>query len=375
MWGRGRRSPRKIGLALGGGGAKGLCHLAFVEALDELGIKPSIIAGTSIGAVIGSFYAAGMSGQEMEALLKENLREIDRMMDVSLFRRSAIKRGKAAEELFYRHIPARSFEELPIPLKVVATDFWNYQQVIISSGELVPAIRASMAMAGVFEPVTLNGMVLVDGGGVNPLPYDIIQDDSDITIAIDVSGQKTPPVHDPVPNVFENLMTTYTIMQSSIVRTKLNFSPPDIYIKPALTNIRATEFHRYDEIIEAVQGDVATFKDELTKRLKARFWFCLMLFISWPRPTIQGQSDPAITVTTTGGAMNERPDYMLACSEIAVVMYPDNQAVGLEMIDPAGQKLFVSLPGNVLADLGKQLQEFSDQHPEVSNWKPVQFQG
>lgn len=264
---------KKIGLALGGGGAKGLSHLAFIKALDEMGVRPAIISGTSIGAIIGSFYAAGMSGQEMEAVFKQNLREIDRMMDMSLFRRSAIKRGKAVEDLLYRYIPVRSFEELKIPLKVVATDFWNYRPVIISTGELVPAIRASMAMAAVFEPVKRDGVVLVDGGGVNPLPYDIIQDHCDIAIAIDVSGQKTPPEHDPVPNVFENLMTTYTIMQSSIVKTKLNYSPPDIYIKPALTNIRALDFRRCDDIIAGVEDDVERFKHELKKKLRKRFWF------------------------------------------------------------------------------------------------------
>ncbi|MFQ5935520.1 MAG: patatin-like phospholipase family protein [Acidiferrobacterales bacterium] len=264
---------KTVGLALGGGGAKGLCHLAFIKALDELGVKPVVVAGTSIGAIIGSFYAAGFSGHEMEAIFKGNLREIRRIMDISLFRRSAIKRADAAEDLFYRHLPVHRFEELQIPMNVVATDFWNYRQVILDSGEIVPAIRASMAMAAVFEPVMLNDMVLVDGGGVNPLPYDIIQDRCDLTVAIDVSGQRTPPEHDPLPNVFENLMTTYTIMQSAIVKTKLAFSPPDIYVKPALTNIRALDFHRCDEILEGVAQDVELFKAELKKKLKKRFWF------------------------------------------------------------------------------------------------------
>lgn len=263
---------KTVGLALGGGGAKGLCHLAFIQALDELGVKPTVIAGTSIGAIIGSFYAAGLSGQEMESILKRNLGDIRRMMDVSLFRRSAVKRAKAAEQLFYRHLPVRRFEELEIPLRIVATDFWNYKQVVLSSGEIIPAIRASIAMAAVFEPVIHNGMVLVDGGGVNPLPYDIIHDHCDITIAIDVSGQKTPPQHDPVPNVFENMLTTYTIMQSTIVKTKLSFAPPDIYVKPALTNIRALDFHRCDEILRGVQEDVVQFKDALKKKLRRRFW-------------------------------------------------------------------------------------------------------
>jgi NTE family protein len=264
---------KRIGLALGGGGAKGLCHIAFIQALDDLGIKPTVIAGTSIGAMIGAFYAAGLSGREMEDILRQNLRDIRRMMDVSLLPGSAAKRGRAVEALLQRFLPVRHLEELRIPLRVVATDFWNYRQVVLDSGELIPAIRASIAMAAVFEPVQMNGAVLVDGGGVNPLPYDIIQDRCDITVAIDVSGQKTPPLHDPVPNVFENMLTTYTILQSSIVKTKLLFSPPDIYLKPKLVNIRALDFHRCDDIISGVRQDVETLKDELKARLQRRSWF------------------------------------------------------------------------------------------------------
>lgn len=264
---------KRLGIALGGGGAKGLCHLAFIKALDELGVRPAIIAGTSIGAIVGGFYAAGLSGQQMEGLLRQSMREIRRILDLSLLPGSAARRGKAVELLLGRVLSVRRFEELQTPLAIVATDFWNYRQVVFDSGDLIPAIRASMAMAAVFEPVQIDGMVLVDGGGTNPLPYDIIQKRCDVTVAIDVSGQKTPPIHDPVPSVFENMMTTYTIMQSSIVRTKLAFSPPDIYIKPKLTNIRALDFHRAEEIINGVAEDVERFRHEIQHHLRRRFWF------------------------------------------------------------------------------------------------------
>ncbi len=269
---RTRFRRKRIGLALGGGGAKGLCHLAFIKALDELRLKPALIAGTSIGAILGAFYAAGFSGAEMEAMLRQSVREIRRMLDLSLLPGAAARRGRAVEALLQRLLPVRFFEELRIPLAVVATDFWNYRQVVFDSGELIPAIRASMAMAVVFDPVQIDGLVLVDGGGTNPLPYDLIQDRCDVTIAIDVSGQKTPPVHDPVPSTFENMLTTYTIMQSSIVRTKLAFSPPDIYVKPKLTNVRALDFHRSDEILQGVEEDVALFREELKRKLRRRFW-------------------------------------------------------------------------------------------------------
>lgn len=265
---------KRLGLALGGGGAKGLCHLAFIKALDELGIRPAVIAGTSIGAIVGSFYAAGLSGQQIEGLLRQNVRDIRRMLDLSLLPGAPARRSRGIEALLLRLLPVRRFEELQTPLAIVATDFWSYQQVVFDSGELIPAIRASMAMAAVFEPVQIDGLVLVDGGGTNPLPYDLIQERCDVIAAIDVSGQKTPPAHDPVPNVLENMLTTYTIMQSSIVRTKIGFSPPDIYIKPKLTNIRALDFHRADEIISGVAEDVERFRREIQHHLRRRrFWF------------------------------------------------------------------------------------------------------
>ena len=146
---------KRIGLALGGGGARGICHIAFLKVMDEMGIRPNAIAGTSIGAIIGGFYAAGVSGLEMEQELANiGLRNLYKMaMDFSLFSQSAILKGKGVEEYLLEKIPFKTFEELIIPLKVVATDFWNRREVVFESGDLIGAIRASMAMPAFFEPV------------------------------------------------------------------------------------------------------------------------------------------------------------------------------------------------------------------------------
>ncbi|RJR47068.1 MAG: patatin-like phospholipase family protein [Deltaproteobacteria bacterium] len=260
---------KKIGLALGSGGAKGLSHIAFLQALDELGVRPSIIAGTSIGAVIGGFYAAGVSGLELEQLVKDlGLLDLSKLvLDFSLLSNSAIYKGKGVEEFLSRQISAQTFEEVEIPLRVVATDFWKRKEVIFTRGNLVTAIRASMAMPALFEPVQLSGMVLIDGGAVNPLPYDIIQEECDLTIAIDVSGEKTYAPGDPVPNMVESILSTFQIMQASIVEAKKRLSPPSIYVKPALTNIRVLDFYRYKEILAGVREEVQAFKDKLRKVL------------------------------------------------------------------------------------------------------------
>ena len=171
------------------------------------------------------------------------------------------------EDFLAREIPARTFEEVQIPFKVVATNFWDRRQVVFESGSLITAIRASMAMPAIFEPVLLNDMVLVDGGAVNPLPYDLIRAECDLTIAIDVSGEKTYAPGNPVPNMVESILSTFQIMQAAIVEAKKRLSPPDIYVKPALTNIRVLDFYRYKEILAGVQDEVQGFKETLKNLL------------------------------------------------------------------------------------------------------------
>ena len=214
------QQPR-VGIALGGGGAKGICHIAFLQALDELGIQPAVISGTSIGAIVGGLYAAGCSGERLLQVLRElSLTDLSRMvLDFSLWSNSAILKGKGVEEFLGRHLPL-TFSQLQIPLKVIATDFWSRREVVLESGDLLTALRASMAMPVVFEPVLLGSQVLIDGGAVNPLPYDLIKPHCDITIAIDVSGVKTADGDDPVPNMMENILATFQIMQASIVEAK-----------------------------------------------------------------------------------------------------------------------------------------------------------
>ena len=260
---------KRIGVALGAGGAKGLSHIAFLQALDELGVRPAVIAGTSIGAVIGGFYAAGVSGARLEQLVKEiGFRDLYKIvLDFSLLSNSAIFKGKGIEDFLSREIPVRTFEEVEIPLKVVATNFWERRPVVFESGSLITAIRASMAMPAVFEPVLLNDMVLVDGGAVNPLPYDLIRQECDLTIAIDVSGEKTYAPGDSIPNMVESILSTFQIMQAAIVEAKKQLSPPDIYVKPALTNIRVLDFYRYKEILAGVRDEVQEFKETLKNLL------------------------------------------------------------------------------------------------------------
>ncbi|MDH3949317.1 MAG: patatin-like phospholipase family protein, partial [Gammaproteobacteria bacterium] len=252
----------KIGLALGGGGAKGLAHIQMLQVLDELNLRPHRIAGTSIGAIMGALYASGMSGQEIQQLIDRLTVSKDESWWSALFEEDVgrwwdiieiqLGRGGLVDTQglagFLREIiPLTQFEDLNIPLKVVAADFWERKQVVFDRGDLFPALQASIAIPGLFSPVQYKGRVLVDGGLVNPVPYDLLFDECEVVIGIDVLGNRTPVSGDD-PSYFENTFNTFQIMQASIVREKIKCQPPHIYIHPDLNNIRVLDFHRFEEI-------------------------------------------------------------------------------------------------------------------------------
>jgi NTE family protein len=275
----GRRKGR-IGLALGGGGAKGLAHIPMLEVLDDLGIRPHRIAGTSIGAVMGALYASGKSGKEIRGLVdrltvgeheswltslfKEDITRWWQFIEVQLGLGGLLDTAPFAAFL-REELGSHRFTDLQIPLQVVAADFWSRQQVVFDSGELLPAIQASIAIPGLFSPVQFNGQVLVDGGLVNPVPYDLLWDDCDLVIAIDVLGSRTPSKENGEPSYFETTFNTYQILQNTIIQEKMRHRPPDIYIRPALNNIRVLEFNRVDEIYALA----APARDELRRKLRS----------------------------------------------------------------------------------------------------------
>ena len=198
---------RRIALALGGGGARGLAHILMLEVFDELGLKPKVIAGTSIGALFGAAYASGLSARLIRAHTEEVLSQrlgltryllsarsepVQRFLNILPIRSSLLK-PELLLDLMLPSKVARDFAHLAIPLKVVATDFYAQEQIVLDSGDLRSAIAASMALPALFTPVTRDGRVLMDGGLVNPLPFDVLKGEADITVAIDVSGASAGP--------------------------------------------------------------------------------------------------------------------------------------------------------------------------------------
>jgi len=276
-----RKGHPRLGLALGGGGARGLAHVLILEVFDELGIKPHRIAGTSIGAILGSLYSAGHTAQEIRELV-DSLFQLERkelahaLVKFNIFKWIELidpKLGKgglvdADHFMGYLHkaIRADRFEDLPIPLQAVAADYWTGEQIIMESGELLPAIKASMALPDIFSPVQLGDRLLIDGGAVNPLPYDVLPDDCDHIVAIDVLGILQLQSHEE-PSFYESIFRTARIMGQAIVAEKLKHNMPDIYIKPKIKDIHTLEFSKYAEIYRQAEPAKEIFKRKLDNLL------------------------------------------------------------------------------------------------------------
>jgi len=273
---------KKIGLALGSGGARGLAHILMFEVFEELGIKPSVISGSSIGAILGASYASGTDVKEIKEVVHDlifhkNSRfwELHKKSDYTKmlnffdfgWKTGGLIKGKKFLNVLRNEIKVDNFEDLDIPLKVVATDYWNKKEVIIEHGDIHKAVIASFSLPGLFPPVDCNDKLLIDGGMVNPLPYDIIKNQCDITVAIDVSATNSHS-HKIAPPSYEVLFSSFQIMQNSIVQEKLKWNKPDILINTDIKDIRIHEFMKAEIIYKEGQKSKDRLKRKLEKLLK-----------------------------------------------------------------------------------------------------------
>ncbi|RFB78832.1 patatin-like phospholipase family protein [Methylovirgula sp. 4M-Z18] len=273
-----RKGPTRIALALGGGGARGLAHILVIEALDELGLRPDIIAGTSMGAIVGAAYAAGMSGHDIRHHVATTMRDRADVMARVLRARVGTMRDMFRQglnnpmlvdaevllDLFWPEIVPDRFEDLRIPFVAVATDFFGRKEAVFKDGLLAPAVAASMAIPGLLKPVHAMGLTLVDGGCVNPLPYDHLPR-SMFSIACDVSGGLLEGGRG-IPGALEATIGAVNIMQTAILAQKLKVHQPDLLVCPQLNGIRALDFFKTKEILKASEP----IKDEIKRGLGAR---------------------------------------------------------------------------------------------------------
>jgi NTE family protein len=274
-------SGPRIGLALGGGGARGLAHILMLEAFDELGIRPSVIAGTSIGAIYGAAYASGISGRDLRAHTVEVLSQrFSLMRDLFAARAQPMQRllnlfsapaalfnADALLDLILPKGTKTDFCELQIPLMIIASDFYDQEAAVFSDGPLRSAVAASMALPAVFEPVIVNGRAMIDGGLTNPLPFDLLAGSCDIVVAIDVSGTPMPNPKRDHPSALEALFASAFLFERSIIREKLKSSQPDILVHAGTGQYQALEFLKFAEILRAAEPAKERLKAQLAKVL------------------------------------------------------------------------------------------------------------
>ncbi len=270
------KGPR-IGIALGGGSARGLMHIPFIEAMDEMGLRPSTIAGTSIGSLVGAGWAAGMKGKEIrEHSIKVlgNMRAITTRLWKTQIKdlRNLFKHGISMQldpinivDAFLPDGFPEKFEDLRTPLYIIATDFRSWHQVIFHTGLLKPAIAGSVAIPSLFRPVEYDGRLLVDGGVVNPLPLDSASIDADITIAIDVNGDPSNRTRNGDPSAIDVTLGSAQIMMHALTAQNIAAYPPDLYIRPKVQQFGAYEFWRVREIIKEGEKEKDNFKRDLSK--------------------------------------------------------------------------------------------------------------
>ena len=248
----------RIGLALGGGAARGWAHLGVMEALGEMGIRPDVVCGTSIGALVGGVHLAGYSA-ELEFWVRRltKLRMV-RYLDVKLAGRGIIGGGRLFAEM-ERHIGDQTIEDLPVTFATVATDLNTGHEIWLRQGKLTTAIRASFAIPGFFEPINIDGRWLIDGALVNPVPVSvcralgaqiIIAVRLDSGVSIDPSPQTANGRQPDAPGVLGVMMSTVNIVQDRVTRSRLVADPPDVTINAKVGHIGLLEFNRAPELIQ-----------------------------------------------------------------------------------------------------------------------------
>lgn len=273
----------KIGLALGSGAARGLAHIGVIKALRENDISVDIVAGTSIGAVVGLFVAAEKSIEEMLQFAKGfGKKRLAFIVDPSFFRGGGLLKGGKIQQAIEDFVGPCTFLDLKKPFYVVATDLITGAEVVITRGDLFSAVRASFSIPGILSPVKLNNRWLVDGALVAPVPTRVlVENNCDMIIAVNVINEpeKTETIsHDRTPGMFSVAMQALSVTQQKIAEPCMMRA--DIRITPNVNEFDWTDFEHVEKLVDA--GYTATIKEvEHIKKViskKKRFYFLKRLF-------------------------------------------------------------------------------------------------
>ena len=240
------RKVPKLGLALGGGAARGFAHIGVIQVLEENGIKADMVVGTSAGSVVAAFYASGKTGAQLQ-WLADSMDE-SQLTDWTVpFMSRGMLRGEALGRYINTQLNGAKIEDLKIPLGIVATDLQTGDGILFRRGDIATAVRASSAVPSVFEPVRIGNKDYVDGGLVSPVPVLYArQMGADIVIAVDISSR---PEDAKTTDMLKVLLQTFSIMGKSI--SQLEMAQAEVVVRPAMSDVGSTEFAARKKSIEA----------------------------------------------------------------------------------------------------------------------------
>ncbi|MFP4169101.1 MAG: patatin-like phospholipase family protein [Desulfonatronovibrionaceae bacterium] len=309
---------KKVGLALGSGSARGWAHIGIIRALRDMGIHVDVVAGSSIGALVGAVHCAGGLNRLEQVVLDLDWRGIFNMLDVG-FPRSGLLDGRKVARFVRSHVPHTRIEELPCSFCAVCTDIMAGEEVRIDSGDVIEAVRASIAVPGMFTPVKKGERILVDGGLINPIPVSVLQDmGAEVIIAVDLNynlmrsralRRNSSPesehlevpvenkvadnrlfaewrdrlaatestvlsqirrwmVRDRLPSIFEVMFSSLDVVQRRVSDINLKDFPPDILIRPDLGHLKFMDFNRGNEAIAEGYAAAAREVESYRKRIE-----------------------------------------------------------------------------------------------------------
>jgi NTE family protein len=258
------KKPVRIGLALGGGAARGFAHVGVIAVLEEAGLRPQLVVGTSAGSLVAALYASGKSSAQLQqtALNMEEVAITDWMLPI--FGRGMF-RGDALARYVNDLVANRLMENMAIPLGIVATDLNSGQAVLFQRGDTGTAVRASSAVPAVFVPVKINGREYVDGGLVSPVPVRFArQMGADVVVAVDISS---PPESNPAGDTLQILLQTFAIMGKSINQYELKDA--DVVVRPSLAGLKSADFSARQRAIDSGRAAMLAALPQLKAKLEA----------------------------------------------------------------------------------------------------------
>jgi NTE family protein len=259
------KKPPKLGLVLGGGAARGFAHIGVIQALEEAGIRPDLVVGTSAGSVVAALYASGKNGSALQKVAESMDEASFSDWRLPIFKPGMLK-GEALARFVSNQVQGRQIQELPMPLGVVATDLHSGLGILFQRGDIATAVRASSAIPAVFLPVSVAGRDYVDGGLVSPVPVGYArQMGAELVIAVDISSD---PESNQAQDTFQVLMQTFAIMGKRINTFELQGA--DLVVRPAIVDLQNASFASRLDAIRSGRQAMLLQISKLRSLLEAR---------------------------------------------------------------------------------------------------------